>query len=140
MATHRQARISAPEWHGQQRVSVDAEMAPLLRELWRRSYMTWASCQDWGDGTAQIVFYSEQMARAFCYEAVGLADGDGLPAGWRREMLGVPWPGFPPLCAIWFPRELLARFNARHSGSWRRARPQRTVRTRGGIARRTMII
>ena len=46
------------------------------------------------------------MARAFCYEAVGLAGEDLLPARWRREVLGVLWPGFPPLCAAWFPRDL----------------------------------
>jgi hypothetical protein len=112
MSTHPQVRIKAPEWDGRQRISVDHEMAPLLRELWRRSYMTWASCQNWGDGTAQIVFYSEQMGRAFCYEAIGLADD--LPAGWRRKATAAPWPGFPPLCAVWFPREQLLAFNQRH--------------------------
>lgn len=111
MTRHRQARVAAPEWLEQRRVSVDEQMAPLLRELWRRDYMTFASCQDWGDSTAQIVFYSEAMARAFCYEAVCAADD--LPAGWRRHVLESAFPGLPPLCSVWFPRELLARFNAK---------------------------
>jgi hypothetical protein len=108
MTRHQQIRVKAPEWTFRQRISVDAGMAPLLREIWCRGYMTWASCQDWGDGTAQIVFFGESMARAFCYEAIRQADD--LPDGWRRKVMGAPFPGSPPLCAVWFPRELLARF------------------------------
>jgi hypothetical protein len=75
MSTHRQVRIKAPDWDRRQRISVDAEMAPLLREVWRRGIPTFASCQDFeGSGHAYIVFPLPAMARAFCYEAVGLAD------------------------------------------------------------------
>lgn len=56
MAKHPQVRVKAPEWEPFGRIRVDRELAPLLRELWRRGYLTVMSCQDYGDGTAWILF------------------------------------------------------------------------------------
>lgn len=84
---------------------MDEELAPTLRELWRRGYMTWASCQDWGDGTAQIVFAGAEMAHAFAVIAVG----EPAPAGWRFAEVANPWCFDWPAVAVWFPRALLAR-------------------------------
>jgi hypothetical protein len=108
MTTHRQVRIKAPDWEGHRRISVDAAMAPLLREVWRRGIPTFASCQDFeGSGYAYIVFPLPGMARAFCYEAIGMADD--LPDGWRTKPMLATLPGLDEPCqAVWFPRELLA--------------------------------
>lgn len=108
---HPQVRVKAPEWEPFGRIRVDREMAPPLRELWRRGYLTVMSCQDYGDGTAWIVFGTEGLARRFCYEAVGMADR--LPDGWRTGAAGWPWPDGEPMHAVWFPRKHLAAFNAR---------------------------
>jgi len=78
--------------------------------VWRRGIPTFASCQDFeSSGQAYIVFPLPAMARAFCYEAVGLADE--LPDGWRTKPMMGTLPGLDEPCqAVWFPRELLARF------------------------------
>jgi len=80
-------------------------MAPLLAELWSRGLMTWASCQDWGDGTAQIGFVFAEDARRFAWLGVG----EETPAGWRFQEGPNPWGRPEPMCAVWFPRELLAK-------------------------------
>jgi len=111
VARHPQVRVRAPEWEPWQRIRVDRDMAPLLRELWRRGYLTIMSCQDWSDsGSAWIVFGSQGLARRFCYETVGLADE--LPDGWRTETR--TWPHWDePVAHVWFPAKHLAAFNER---------------------------
>ena len=117
MSRHRQVRIKAPEWEQFQRISVDEGMARLLREVWRRGIPTFASCQDFdGSGCAYIVFPLPAMARAFCYEAVGLADD--LPDGWRTRAMRGTLPGLDePLQAVWFPAQLLASGTAERNRS-----------------------
>jgi hypothetical protein len=76
MTQHRQARISAPPWTKRSRISVDADLAPLLRELWQSGFITFASCQDFGaTSQAQIVFACVDMAQEFARIAGG-------PTGW----------------------------------------------------------
>jgi hypothetical protein len=113
MTVHPQVRIKAPDWDERQRISVDVEMAPLLRKVWRLGIETWASCQDFdGSGQAYIVFPVPGLARHFCYAAVGAADE--LPDGWRTKPMAATLPGLDePLQAVWFPRELLARVTSR---------------------------
>ncbi len=104
MSRHPQVRVRSP-LPGPARISVDEEMAPLLAEVWRLGLLTWASCQDWGDGTAQIVFVFAEDAHRFAWLGVG----EETPAGWRFKESPNPWGRPEPMCAVWFPRELLAK-------------------------------
>lgn len=85
--THRQVRITAPPWMTCKRIAVDEEMAPLLRQLWRRCFVTVASCQESRghfEGLAHIVFEQPDMAREFARLARG-------PADWPYEPPDLWW-------------------------------------------------
>jgi hypothetical protein len=108
MVFHRQARVRAPEWMGRKRISVDANIAPTLREVWALGMTTIASCedcrhpQDSGRG-AQIVFRgrdSDHQAAAFAFFVTGIK----RPSTWRFEAIDKTQV---PSTAVWFPRELL---------------------------------
>lgn len=103
---HRQVRIAAPGYMSIKRIRVDELMAPVLRELWRRGFATWASCQDRGDGTAMIVFWTREDAERFV-EIATL--GGQLAEGWRMEDMDRQWPPTGPMAAVYFPRELLEK-------------------------------
>jgi hypothetical protein len=95
-AKHRQVEVPAPPWYPLgSTVEVDAGLAGLLWDLWAEGFVTFASCEDWGEGTAQVMFWSptrqrvrrvrrmvasaEEQARAFARRMTSVDD----PPGWR---------------------------------------------------------
>ncbi len=98
--SHPQVKVTSPLGT----CTVAEELVELLQGCWSRGLLTWASCQDWGDGTAQIVFACREMAEHFAREMTR----EARPAGWRFAEADAPFPDSPPMMAVYFPRALLS--------------------------------
>lgn len=68
-STHHQTLVEMPTRLGGRVVLVDADLVDLLRAVWEQGWETRASCQDWGDGTAQVLFCHRHDAIAFMHVA-----------------------------------------------------------------------
>jgi hypothetical protein len=51
--------------HGRDNVAIDARLAPLIKQLWKREIDTLQCCHDWGRGEACIEFASSAGVEGF---------------------------------------------------------------------------